>query len=60
MPKKSDQAKPQPRLIDNRNRIALTSEAMLALGVSTGDYVVLVVEEQGVRIMPVDWMPRLK
>lgn len=48
-------AKPQPRLIDNRNRIALTAEALAALGVESGDYVVLEVEGNRAYICPVEW-----
>lgn len=51
-------AKPQPRLVDNRNRIALTREALDALGVGTGDYVILDVDGDEVRIRPVDWVVR--
>lgn len=40
-------AKPEPRLVDNRNRIALTKVALDALGVESGDYVVLEVEDDG-------------
>lgn len=50
--------KPQPRLVDDRNRIALTREALKALGVGTGDYVILDVREGEVCIRPVDWVVR--
>lgn len=50
--------KPQPRLVDDRNRIALTKEALDALGVATGDYVVLDVGDGEVRVRPVDWVVR--
>lgn len=46
---------PEPRLIDNRNRIALTREALDALGVAAGDYVVVEVERGVVRVRPVEW-----
>lgn len=46
------------RLIDNWNRIAMTPEAMPALGVASGDHIVLDVQEGMVRVVPVDWVPR--
>jgi len=42
---------PEPRRIDPRNRVALTSEALQALDVGPGDYVTLVVDEGGVRLV---------
>jgi bifunctional DNA-binding transcriptional regulator/antitoxin component of YhaV-PrlF toxin-antitoxin module len=38
---------PHPRLVDNRNRVALTQEVIRALDLSPGDYVTFIVDEQG-------------
>ena len=47
--------KPQPRIIDARNRVALSPEAMKALDVETGDYVVVEVDGGEVKVRRVDW-----
>lgn len=38
---------PHPRLVDNRNRVALTREVLRALDIRPGDYVTFVVDEHG-------------
>lgn len=38
---------PDPRLVDDRNRVALPREARAALDVGPGDYVTFVVDEAG-------------
>ena len=44
--------KPDPRLVDPRNRVALSKEVMRALDVQAGDYVTFEVDEAGtVRIL---------
>lgn len=39
---------PDPRLVDPRNRVALSKEVMRALDVRAGDYVTFDVDELGV------------
>jgi bifunctional DNA-binding transcriptional regulator/antitoxin component of YhaV-PrlF toxin-antitoxin module len=38
---------PDPRLVDNRNRVALSKEVLEALDLGPGDYVTFVVDEHG-------------
>lgn len=38
---------PDPRLIDPRNRVALSKQVMRALGVRPGDYITFIVDEHG-------------
>ena len=42
-----------PRQVDTRNRIALTEDALSALGVGPGDFVALDVDGKAVRIRKV-------
>ncbi len=46
---------PDPRLVDNRNRVALSREVLRALDLQPGDYVTFVVDEHGgVRLHKLD------
>ena len=46
---------PHPRLVDNRNRVALSREVLRALEIQPGDYVTFVVDEHGgVRLYKLD------
>lgn len=47
MARRSNQ-KPDPRLIDPRNRVALSQAVMRALDVRAGDYVTFEVDELGI------------
>jgi hypothetical protein len=59
---------PDPRLVDPRNRVALSREVMRALDVQAGDYVTFAIDEMGsVRIVklhiavipvPRSWPPK--
>jgi hypothetical protein len=43
---------PDPRLVDPRNRVALSKQVMRALDVQPGDYVTFTIDEHGtVRIL---------
>jgi hypothetical protein len=54
---------PDPRLVDNRNRVALTREVLEALDLQPGDYVTFVVDEHGgvrlykldITVLPTKW-----
>ena len=50
--------KPQPRIIDSRNRFALTREALEALDVGPGDYLFCEVHGTEVRLIAADIVPR--
>lgn len=54
-PKRIRKSKPQPRVVDARNRVALSPEAMKVLGVEAGDYVVFEEREGEVVVRRVDW-----
>lgn len=41
---------PDPRLVDPRNRVALSREVMRALDIRPGDYITFLVDEAGVRL----------
>lgn len=46
---------PDPRLVDNRNRVALSREVLRALDLRPGDYVTFIVDEHGgVRLYKLD------
>jgi hypothetical protein len=48
---------PDPRLVDPRNRVALSKEVLRALDVGPGDYVTFMVDDAGVRILKLSITP---
>lgn len=54
MPRQANRA-PTPRLVDNRNRVALTREVLRALNIRPGDYITFIVNDAGdVRLCKLD------
>lgn len=58
MAKSGESFTSKPRSVDKLNRIVLPQEALVALGVKTGDHVVVEVEAGVVRVVAVDWKKR--
>lgn len=54
MPQKDRVEKVVPRIIDARSRVSVSPEAMAALGVETGDYIVWEVRGKDVVVRKVD------
>ena len=47
MARRTPRRVPDPRLVDNRNRVALSREVLRALDIRAGDYVTFVTDDHG-------------